>query len=130
MTCLVGAADDFRGGRVSLTQLDRSVQNVDGALLGVAFAEQDLARLRVANFGLLDERVQVVLLQAVDRRQSLELREFDLLGHRRARYLRDKSSSARESNMRAPVEVPTPSRLFAQPGPAVVRRETRPKFVC
>ena len=90
----------------------------------------DLAGLCVADLGLLDERVQVVLLQAVDRRQSLELREFDLLGHRRAGVPGAESPSARESSMRAPVEVPTRSRPAAHPGPTIVRRESCPIFVC
>ena len=51
----------------------RSPQDVHGALFGVAFSEQNFAGLCVADIRFLDERVQVVLLQAVDGRQSLEL---------------------------------------------------------
>ena len=50
---------------------------VERALVGVAFLEQHAAGAQFANLGLAGERVQVLGLQSVERRESLQNREIE-----------------------------------------------------
>src|SRR6202034_509412 len=58
-------------------QFDITRDQVEGALVGVAFLEQNAAGAQFFDMGLAGERMQVLGLQAVQRRESLENREIE-----------------------------------------------------
>src|ERR1700678_1218112 len=57
-------------------KLDATRDQVESALVGVAFFEQDAAGAQVANVCFSRERQQILRLQSVERGEILENREF------------------------------------------------------
>jgi hypothetical protein len=53
-------------------QLDIAGHQVEGALVGIAFLEQDAPRAELADMGLAGERMQILDLQTVEWRESSE----------------------------------------------------------
>ena len=67
-----------------VAQLDGAGHEIEGALFGVAFLEQHAAGVQLANLSLAGEGVQILRLQAVERREGRQNRDV----HRSVKHLR------------------------------------------
>ena len=72
-----GAGADGADELVVRPQLDAARDQVKGALVGVAFLEQDPSRSEVTNVGLAGERMQVFRLQPIEGRKGPENRKIE-----------------------------------------------------